>query len=364
MLNRWLGRLFVTLAMLVLIAGALWHFLNPKIQKPSEAQPRVAKSDFEYHYTAPVISYSSQGVEFESERDALGRPKIPREKVEAWLARHNRDARSLLAAFRALADTNYLNEAAINFPSDPQVQWIILARDAFPEDRRKWLDLLKTSSPSNSVANYLSAQDDFKNGKPQDAINELLAASGKPQFGGFSLESLVAGEELNQFAGTTSTEAEQFAFSQAATDAIMADATYKRLAMNLQDLAREKLDAGDLDSVQNLAQMGMALADQIRSGDSGTLIPNQLVGNAIEAVALSQLDQNTSYDFLGGQTPAQILQQFKEQKASFMELVQNFEAIYPNLASEEMAGFIEHINVYGQIDAMRWLVQKHTPTNP
>jgi hypothetical protein len=76
------------------------------------------------------------------------------------------------------------------------------------------------------------------------------------------------------------------------------------------------------------------------------------------------LDQNTSYDFLGGQTPAQILQQFKEQKASFMELVQNFEAIYPNLASEEMAGFIEHINVYGQIDAMRWLVQQHTPTNP
>jgi hypothetical protein len=364
MQNSWTGRALISLAMLVLIAGALWHFLNPEIQKPSQAQPRAAKSDFEYHYTPPVVSHSLKEAEPEPGRDTMGRSKIPREKVEAWLAKHNRDAMSLLAAFRALEDTNYLNEAATNFPNDPQVEWTILARNAFPEDRRKWLDLLKTSSPSNSVANYLSAQDDFKNGKPQDAINELLVASGKPQFGGFSLESLLAGEELNQFAGTSSVEAEQLAFSQAVTDAIMADATYKNLAQNIRDLAKEKLDAGDLDSVQNLAQMGLTLADQIRSGDSGKLIVNLLVGNAVEAVALSQLDQNTSYDFLGGQTPAQVLQQFKEEKASLKELGQNIDAIYPKLAPEEMAGFIERMKVYGQIDAMRWVVQQHPANNP
>jgi hypothetical protein len=364
MQNRWTGRLLATLALLTLVAGALWHLLNAGPRKPAEAQSQIAKSDFKYHYTPPVISSPSKGVENESERDMAGQPKILRDKVEEWLAQHHRDAASLLAAFRALEDTNYLNEAVTNYPNDPQVEWTVLARNAFPEDRRKWLDLFKASVPSNSVANYLSAQDDFKNGKPQDAINELLVASGKPQFGGFSLESLVDGEELNQFNGASPVEAGQLALSQAATDAIMADATYKNLAQNIRDLAREKLAAGDLDSVQNLAQMGLAFADQIRSGDSGKLIINQLVGNAIEAVALSQLDQNTSYNFLGGQTPAQILQQFKEQKASLRELGQNFDTIYPNLTPEEMAGFVERMKSSGEIDAMRWVVQQHPPTNP
>ena len=364
MKNSWTGKVLVSLAMLVLIAGALWHFLSAETRKPAAAQPPIAKSDFKYHYSPPGISHPSKEVETEPERDTMGRPKIPHKKVEAWLVKHNRDAMSLLAAFRALEDTNYLNEAATNYPNDPQVEWTVLARNAFPEDRRKWLDLLKTSSPSNSVANYLSAQDDFKSGKPQDAINELLVASGKPQFGGFSLESLVDGEELNQFNGASPVEAGQLALSQAATDAIMADATYKNLAQNIRDLAKEKLVAGDLDSVQNLAQMGLAFADQIRSGDSGKLIINQLVGNAVEAVALSQLDQNTSYDFLGDRTPAQILQQFKEQKASLRELGQNFDTIYPNLAPEEMSGFIERMKSSGEIDAMHWVVQQHPPANP
>ncbi len=364
MQNSWTGKAFLSLAMLVLIAGALWHFFSPGTRQPVEATPQIAKSDFKYHYASPAVSRPSTEIETESERDTMGRPKIPHKGVEAWLAQHNRDAMSLLAAFRALEDTNYLNEAATNFPNDPHVEWTILARNAFPEDRRKWLDLLKTSSPSNSVANYLSAQDDFKNGKQQDAINELLVASGKPQLGGFSLESLVDGEELNQFNGASPVKAEQLALSQAATDAIEADATYKNLEISIQDLAKEKLAAGDLDSVQNLSQMGLTFADQIRSGDSGKLIINLLVGNAIEAVALSPLDQNTSYNFLDGQTPAQILQQLKEQKTSLRELVPNFDSAYPNLAPEEMAGFIERMKIYGAVDAMRWVVQQHPPTHP
>jgi hypothetical protein len=37
---------------------------------------------------------------------------------------------------------------------------------------------------------------------------------------------------------------------------------------------------------------------------------------AVEKMMLSKLDQNTSYDFLDGQTPAQISQQLKDQKKS------------------------------------------------
>jgi len=324
----------------------------------------MARSDFKYHYSPPVISSSVKEAEAEPERDMAGQPKIPREKVEEWLTKHHRDAASLLAAFRALEDTNYLNEATTNFPNDPQVQWTILARNAFPEDRRKWLDLFKASSPSNSLANYLSAQDYLKNGQTNEAVTELLAASGKSQFGTYSMEAFLDGEELNQFAGKTPLESEQLAFSHSMTDVLTEDGTLKRLAWSVADLEKQQAVIGDNVSAENLARMGLAFADQIRNGENGKLIINQLVGNSSEALALSGLDQNTSYDFLGGQTPSQILQQIKEWKASIRELSQNFEAAYPGLTEEEMASYAERMKIYGEIDAMRWVVQQHPPNNP
>src|SRR5664279_3002088 len=105
MQNSWTGRALISLAMLVLIAGALWHFLNSGTRKPAGASPQIDKSDFQYHYTPPVVSHSLKETEPEPERDVAGLPKIPREKVEAWLAKHNRNAMSLLTAFRALEDT-------------------------------------------------------------------------------------------------------------------------------------------------------------------------------------------------------------------------------------------------------------------
>jgi hypothetical protein len=364
MQNRWLGRLLVTLALLTVVAGALWHFLNAETRKPTEAHPQIAKSDFKYHYAPPVISSSAKEVETEPERDAGGLPKIPREKVEAWLAKHNRNAASLLAAFRALEDTHYLNEAATNFPNDPQVEWTVLARNAFPEDRRKWLDSFKASSPSNSLANYLSAQDYLKNGQTNEAVTELLAASGKSQFGTYSMEAFLDGEELNQFAGKTPLESEQLAFSHSMTDVLTEDGTLKQLAWSVADLEKQQVAIGDNVSAENLAQMGLTFADQIRSGENGKLIINQLIGNSSEVLALSGLDQNATYDFLGGQTPNRILQQIKEQKASFRELVKNFGTVYPSLTPEEMAGYIERMKIYGEIDAMRWVVQQHPPNNP
>ena len=53
------------------------------------------------------------------------------------------------------------------------MQLAVLAHNAFPEARRQWLDAFKASSPDNSLANYLSAQDYFKNGQPEAAMKEL-----------------------------------------------------------------------------------------------------------------------------------------------------------------------------------------------
>jgi hypothetical protein len=196
MQNSALGKLLAVLMFLIVLLGIALHFLSPG--PPDNSSALVSHTPMN-HFEPPhfvVHPYRPPASAEPPELDNAGQPKIPREKVEEWLAKHNRNAMSLLAAFRALDDTNYLNEAATNFPDNPQVELAVLAHDEFPQDRRKWLDLFKNSSPSNSMANYLSAQDYFKSGNSAAAIQELQAASGKSQFDSFETESRLDEEDL------------------------------------------------------------------------------------------------------------------------------------------------------------------------
>jgi hypothetical protein len=309
--NSALAKLLAALMVLIVVLGIALHFLNPSSPNNSSVPVSLAPAN---HFNPPqfaVHSYRPAPAQ-PPELAATGQPKIPREKVEEWLAKHNRNAMSLLAAFRALGDTNYLNEAATNFPNNPQVELAVLAHDEFPQDRRKWLDLFKNSSPSNSLANYLSAQDYFKNGNSDAAVKELWAASGKSQFDASLTESRLDEEDLYLSTGYSTLDSAKESASGWYQDDAPELETFKQLAMGMGDLQKQYLAAGDVNSAANLAQMGMNFSDQLNSGVSEKYIINQLVSRAIKAVSISQLDQNTSYDFLNGQTPAQVLQQLKD----------------------------------------------------
>jgi hypothetical protein len=364
--NSTLIKLFAGLTVLIFVAVAVLNFLKLNAPETTKVAPIFSKTE---NYSAShkpfvpkVVKPQSNSDDAESgEKEA---PKLSREQVEAWLAKHNRNAMSLLAAFRAQGDTNYLNEAATNFPNDPHVELAVLAHDEFPADRRKWLDLFKASSPSNSLANYLSAQDYFKNGKNDEAVQELLAASGKPQFDSFQTESRLDEEDLYLASGKSPFEASTGSSTSMAGDVIPELQTYRQLAIGIGDLQKQYLSSGDANSAANLAQMGMNLGNQINSGDSGKYLVNQLVGMAIEANSLSQLDQNTSYDFLDGQTPAQVLQQLKDQKLTTRQLVQQFSAAYPQMSPDELVNYSERIKIYGETEAAKWVIQQHPPAVP
>jgi len=79
---------------------------------------------------------------------------------------------------------------------------------------------------------------------------------------------------------------------------------------------------------------------------------------------LSQLNQNTSYDFLDGQTPAQALQQLKDQKKAYGELAGNVSTVYPSLTEGEMVSYFQRSKIYGELEAMKWVVQQHPPADP
>jgi hypothetical protein len=359
-----LGKLLAALTVLIVVLGIALHFLSPSPPVNSPAPIAIAPTN---HFNPPQFVFHPHKTptpEEQPELDKTGQPKIPREKVEVWLAKHNRNAISLLAAFRALNDTNYLNEAATNFPENPQVELAVLAQDEFPQDRRKWLDLFKASSPSNSLANYLSAQDDFKNGNTDVAIQELQAASGKSQFDAFLTESRLDEEDLYLSSGYSQLDSNKESMTGMAQDDIPELSTFKQLAISINNLQQQQINSGDANSAANLAQMGTTFANQIETGDSGKMLINQLVGMAIKNEVLLQLDPNTSYDFLGGQTPAQIIAQYKEQKAAFRELGQNARAVLPNLTAEEMTDYQERQKIYGELPAMQWVIQQHPPPAP
>ncbi len=355
-IRKWL----LALTLLAVILWTIVHFYNQSAQRTANLRPIILEpqGDFAYHKTNILTSKPQKPA-----ADA-GSQKNLRQQVEAWLILHHRSADSLLAAFHVLNDTNYLKEAATNFPDNPQVEWTILARNVFPDDRGKWLDLFKASSPSNSLANYLSAQFYFQNGQTEAAVKELVAATAKPEFENYTLESELDAEELCQFCGKSAWDSAETAFAGSTGDALQELPTIKLLASHMMDLQKQELNVGDTDSAENLAQMGMILGGQLNSGASAKYIFNQRVGNAVESMMLEQLDPNTNYDFLEGETPGQRLREIKQQTAMLDQLDKSFTAIEPALTDAEKVSFTERMKIYGGVAAMRWLLQQHgTPQN-
>jgi hypothetical protein len=377
--NSWKGKALVTLAILVALGGIFFYFFKHSPEQPANPPPDIlqrskpaSSQNFSSRRQSSTLAEEAPAQNNDLMAQILAL-KLPREKIEEYLKLHHRDAASLLAAFHASGDTNnptgdvnYLKEAATNFPNDPHVQWTVLAQwmalesSKFPEDKRKWLDAFKESSPSNSLANYLSARDYFQNNQPDAAIKEILEASGKLSFGGFAMESFLNEDELYRASGKSPLEASRAALSGMASDVLPELANMKGVAQGIQSAQKQYANAGDTASVENLAQMGVGLANRFNSGDSGKLIISQLVGMAIENIALQPLNQNTSYDFLGGETPAQKLAELKQQKVALRELTQSFESIVPTMTEAETISYAERAKIYGEVAAMRWLQQQHT----
>ena len=346
-IRKWL----LALILLVVIFWTIVYFYDQSAQRAEKVTRVILEPQGFFPYHKPEVSGSNA-----NQQSAATAPKTMRQKVEEWLVLHHRAADSLLAAFHVLDDTNYLKEAATNFPDNPQVELTVLTRNVFPDDRRKWLDLYKASSPSNSLANYLSAQTYFQNGQSDAAVKDLIAATGKPDFENYTLESQLNTEELGLFCGESALKSVETAMASSAGDAALA--TLKQLAAQMTDLQKQELNVGDNNSAENLAQMGMILGDQLNSGANGNYLINQLAGLAIQSTMLNQLNSNTGYDFLDGATPAQRLRDIKLQEFELNQLVKHFDALKPALTDAEKVSCYERTRIYGEVPALQWALQQ------
>jgi len=282
------------------------------------------------------------------------KPKLTSEQIEAYLKENRRNAASLLAIFRATGDKSFLKEAEEKFPNDPRVSFAaIFKNESSAEERRQWLDNFKRSAPDNAMANYLSAADYFKSGQTDKAIQELVAVSGKQQFDDYSWDFVQNAEEAWRAAGYSEAETRMIA----TWDLLLPHpAGLKQLGQSMADLASSYRQAGDEASAQAVLQMGLNLGQQMDATPNDPWI-NQLVGIAIQRIALGAMDPNSPYGSTG-QTVKDRLDQLVQQRTAMQDLVKQAAPFQQIMSPQDWITYNDRTRAFGEENALRWLIEK------
>jgi RNA polymerase sigma factor (sigma-70 family) len=283
-------------------------------------------------------------------------PKLSSEQAEAYLKANGRTAASLLAAFRTTDDPGLLEEAKQKYPNDPQVAFeAAFQKEATPEQRRNWLEALKRSAPDNALANYLSAQEYFKSGQTDRAVEELIAASGKTEFQDYTQERIQDDEEAYLTSGYSVAEAKTVSSMQLLLPQL---AEIKQLCLSTVELANSYRQAGDESSAQSALQMAVNLGTRYGNNAPGEPVINQLVGNAVQRIALGKMDPASPYGS-DGQTVQDQLDQLNKQNTAVREMSQKVESLLPMMSEQDWISYKDRWRVFGEDAAFRWVIGKY-----
>jgi RNA polymerase sigma factor (sigma-70 family) len=282
-------------------------------------------------------------------------PKLTAGQVEAYLKANGRKASSLLAAYRTSGDPALLKEAMEKYPNDPQVAFeAVFDKDLSPEKQRQWLNMFEKSAPDNALANYLSALNYFNSGQIDQGVQELSAASGKQQFQDYTLDRWKDDEEAYLSAGYSSAEAGYLSTFQLALPQL---APVRQLGQDLVALANAYSQSGDQASAQAALQMAVNLGQRYVPASAGEAVLDQLVGIAIERMALSAMNPNSSYGD-DGQTVQDQLNQLAQQRAALKALGQQVDLVLPTMSDQDWINYTDRWMVFGELAADQWLVNK------
>jgi len=281
-------------------------------------------------------------------------PKLTPEQVKSYLQANGRNASSLLAAYRTSGDKALLEEAMEKYPNDPQVDFeAVFDKDLSPEQQRQWLNTFEQSAPNNALANYLSALNYFNAGQTDLAVQELIAASSKPQFQDYTANSVQDNEEVYLAAGYSAAEAKALAFLPTTLQPELLG--LKQLGQDLVGLANSYQQTGDHDSAQAALQMAMNLGQQ---ASTGTLMIDQDLGRKIEQNALSAMNPKDPYGD-NGQTVQYQINQLTQQRAASHELDALADPLMEAMSDQDWVSFTDRMQAFGEQAAFQWLVNKH-----
>jgi cell division protein FtsB len=283
-------------------------------------------------------------------------PKLTAEQVESYLKANRRNAASLLAAYRTTGNVALLEEAMQKYPNDPQVDFeAVFDKNLSPDQRRQWLNAFEQSAPDNALANYLSALDYFKAGQTDQAVQELIAASGKPQFQDYSLDFVQNSEEAYLAAGYS--EAEATAIAHAGLEPFPQLYPLRQVGYDLVDLANSYRQVGDEESAQAALQMGLNLGQRFDDSPWQNLLENE-VGIAIQRSVLRAMDPNSPYG-----SPGQTVQNYFDtivlQQKAFGTLDDEADGLLQTASDQDVINYFNRVKLFGEAEAARWLVNKN-----
>ena len=291
-------------------------------------------------------------------------PELSHAQVEAYVAENRRSAESLLTAFRLTHDRAWLQEAAEKYPHDPRVhyaRWSSACRDSnsSPEERRQWLEAFKQSAPDNALANYLAAQDCFKVGQADRAVEELIAASSKAKFQSYAAEAVQSLEEAYLSAGYPAVESKAAAaYSDASFQAAPPYSELKRLAESLAELSKGYRLAGDEASSQAVLQMGLQLGQRVEQSAGGSSFVTQNgTGVRIQRILFGSMDVNVPYGE-AGQTVQDQLNALTQRGKSWSGLWKQAEPTLRAMSDQDLITYFDRMKTFGEVAALRWLVNR------
>jgi RNA polymerase sigma factor (sigma-70 family) len=286
-------------------------------------------------------------------------PQLTTAQIEAYLKANGRNASSLLAAYRTSGDPALLKEAMEKYPTDPQVAFeAAMDKSLSPAEQRQWLTAFEQSAPNNALPNYLSALNYFNSGQIDQGVQELSAASEKPQFQDYTLDRWKNDQEAYLSAGYTAAEAGYLSMSHLALPQL---APLKQLGQDLVDLANAYTQAGDPASAQSALQMDLNLGQRYLASSPGEAMLDQLVGIAIQRTALGTMDPGSPYGD-AGQTVQDQLNQLAQQRAGMKGLGQQVESLMNTMSDQDWVNYTDRWMIFGEFSANQWLVTKYGPT--
>lgn len=280
------------------------------------------------------------------------------EQVATYLNANHTNAATLLAAYRTSHDVAMLREAMENYPKDPRVAFeavaAIQAGRLPTEERQQWLAVFEQDAPDNALPYYLSAQNDFAAGQSDKALQELTAAAGKP-FDDYTADRIQNDQEAYLAAGYAPAEATTIGSQNEILPHL---APLKQLGQSLVSLANTYTQSGDSGSAQAVLQMAMNLGQNVGGGSSNPILITQLVGEAVEKIALNDMNPTSPYGE-NGQTVQDYLNQLTQQRSAIRQLNAQAESLMPMLSDQDMMNYQNRRALFGEVAAMQWVINKY-----
>lgn len=289
----------------------------------------------------------------------LNPAQITVEQLQQHIDANKGSVESHLAAFQSSGDPQWLSNAATLHPDDPRVHFSMISHGSDDQSRREWLERLKASDPENALANFLSARDHFKNGRVEEAIEDLLAGANKPGFNDYTQHDIQSAEEMYLATGKDPVEAKLLANIQQRLPHLKELRNLPRDLVKLQEAA---VTRGDTQTVNDLAQLGITIGQSSGRNDGVNYLLNDLVGIAIQKQMLGSLDPAGAYPFLN-QTPAETLAGL-DLRVQEIRKVAKTAGNLADAPQNDIIAYLDRSRIHGEFNALQWLANKQAALAP